>query len=119
MEPFNIELEFFKVFEIKTIEHKSCDVGTFCPYPDTECGDSCPYWRTYKVDYPSIHDHVLLDLLCLASRTFTLEFKDLENANALKSQVLLFLTQAVKNDSMCQRGKDKLKKAVRQILKIK
>jgi len=58
-----LEKTFFDTFGIEPIEFKSCDVGTFCPYPEKECGtDTCPYYRTYKVDYPQITDRILLEL---------------------------------------------------------
>ena len=57
---------FFDTFDIEPRKFKSCDVGTFCPYPEKECGtDTCPYYRTYKVDYPAISDRILLELICI------------------------------------------------------
>ena len=64
-----LEKQFFDTFGIKPKEFKSCDVGTFCPYPEKECGtDTCPYYRTYKVDYPAIGDRILLELICILTR---------------------------------------------------
>jgi hypothetical protein len=63
-----IEKTFFDTFGIEPIEFKSCDVGTFCPYPEKECGtDTCPYYKTYAVDYPAISDRILLELICILS----------------------------------------------------
>ena len=63
-----LEKKFFQCFGIEPREFKSCDVGTFCPYPEKECGtDTCPYYRTYKVDYPAISDRILLELICIAN----------------------------------------------------
>ena len=59
----DLKKQFFSTFEIEPREYKSCDVGTFCPYPEKECGtDTCPYYRTYKVDYPAITDRHYLEL---------------------------------------------------------
>ena len=61
-----LEKQFFDTFGIEPKEFKSCDVGTFCPYPEKECGtDTCPYYRTYKIDYPQITDTHYLKLICL------------------------------------------------------
>lgn len=63
-----LEKQFFDTFGIEPREFKSCDVGTFCPYPEKECGsDTCPYYRTYKIDYPQITDRILLELICIAN----------------------------------------------------
>ena len=64
-----LEKQFFDTFGIEAKEFKSCDVDTFCPYPEKECGtDTCPYYRTYKVDYPAISDRILLELICILSK---------------------------------------------------
>lgn len=70
-----LEKQFFETFGIEPREYKSCDVGTFCPYPEKECGDTCPYYRTYKVDYPQITDRHYLELLALCQRKTYEEFK--------------------------------------------
>ena len=65
----DLERTFFDTFGINPKEFKSCDVGTFCPYPEKECGtDTCPYYRTYKVDYPAISDRILLELICTLNK---------------------------------------------------
>lgn len=58
-----LEKTFFDTFGIEPREFKSCDVGTFCPYEGQLCDDTCPYYRTYKVDYPAISDRILLELI--------------------------------------------------------
>ena len=70
----DLEKQFFDTFGIEPREFKSCDVGTFCPYPEKECGtDICPYYRTYKVDYPAISDRILLELIKILSKEFILK----------------------------------------------
>ena len=61
----DLEKQFFSTFGIEPREFKSCDVGTFCPYEGQLCDDTCPYYRTYKVDYPAISDRILLNLILI------------------------------------------------------
>lgn len=63
-----LEKQFFDTFGIEPKEFKSCDVGTFCPYDNQLCDDTCPYYRTYKVDYPEITDNILLELICIINK---------------------------------------------------
>lgn len=88
-----LEKQFFQCFGIEPREFKSCDVGTFCPYPEKECGtDICPYYRTYKIEYPQITDTHYLKLICELSKckAFFNNFYRLQNVDIeqLKEQVL-------------------------------
>ena len=81
-----LEKTFFDTFGIEPKEFKSCDVGTFCPYPEKECGtDTCPYYRTYKVDYPAIIASILLELIIISGTICTVFDK---NVDDLKENVL-------------------------------
>lgn len=83
----DLEKQFFDTFGIEPREFKSCDVGTFCPYPEKECGtDICPYYRTYQVDYPAISDRILLELICILN-SVSVEFKS-ECIEDLKREIL-------------------------------
>lgn len=82
-----LEKKFFETFGIKPIEYKSCDVGTFCPYPEKECGtDTCPFYKTYKVDYPAIGDRRYLELICILN-SVSVELKS-ECIEDLKQEIL-------------------------------
>ena len=85
-----LEKQFFDAFGIEPIEFKSCDVGTFCPYPEKECGtDTCPYYRTYKVDYPAISDSILLELICIRCKELISIIKVKgDNREELKNYIL-------------------------------
>lgn len=85
-----LEKQFFNTFGIEPIEFKSCDVGTFCPYPEKECGtDTCPYYRTYKIDYPQITDTHYLKLICILSKELRMIFRiTSENLEDLKKEIL-------------------------------
>lgn len=92
---------FFDTFGIEPKEFKSCDVGTFCPYPEKECGtDTCPYYRTYKVDYPAITDHILLELILI-----NMHYEDLfghpTNTQELKDNTLKQLIETYNKFSTC------------------
>ena len=90
-----LEKQFFNTFGIEPREFKSCDVGAFCPYPKKECGtDNCPYYRTYKVDYPAITDRILLELICILSESpISISFDTLmlgaSDVEKLKDYILL------------------------------
>ena len=60
-----VKLKFYQTFGIPKMEYKGCDCDTWCPYPMKQCGDTCPYWATYKVDYPEITDRILIQLICI------------------------------------------------------
>ena len=93
-----LEKQFFDTFGIEPREFKSCDVGTFCPYEGQLCDDTCPYYRTYKVDYPAISDRILLELICLGTQFFAeLVLLTSDNIEDLKEQVLtIYLKTAYK-----------------------
>lgn len=59
-----IEKIFFDTFGIGPREFKSYDINSFC-YEGQVCDSSCPHYRTYKIDYPKITDHILLELICI------------------------------------------------------
>ena len=88
----DLEKTFFDTFGIEPREFKSCDVGTFCPYEGQLCDDTCPYYRTYKVDYPAISDHILLELICIANEAYIdLEGTDIETMkNSLLENFIFF-----------------------------
>ena len=65
----DIERQFFDTFGIEPREFKSCDVDSFCPYEGQICSDTCPYYKTYKVDYPAITDSILLELICINAKS--------------------------------------------------
>lgn len=85
-----LEKQFFQCFGIEPREFKSCDVGTFCPYPEKECGtDTCPYYRTYKVDYPAISDRILLELICIDNQENIYKCRPpVDNVEKLKTYIL-------------------------------
>lgn len=58
-----IEEKFMTTFNIKPQDYYACDWDSDCPYPEKQCGDTCPYWKLYKTDYPPITDRILLELM--------------------------------------------------------
>lgn len=110
----DLEKQFFDTFGIKPREFKSCDVGTFCPYEGQLCDDTCPYYRTYKVDYPEITDRILLELICIATASeITVEFKGIKNVEHLKEVVLNY---CIERYGYCLH-KDKFKHQVQALFK--
>ena len=60
-----LEKTFFHTFGIEPIDYKGCSWGGYCPHEEhIDCGE-CSYWETWKVDYPQISDHILLELICI------------------------------------------------------
>ena len=104
-----LEKKFFNTFGVEKIEFKSCDVDSSCPYESQLCDDTCPYYITYKIDYPQITDSILLELICIAtSSEITVEFKGIKNVEHLKEVVLNY---CIKRYGYCLH-KDKFKHQV-------
>lgn len=95
-----LEKKFFDTFGIEPIEFKSCDIDTFCPYPEKECEtDTCPYYITYKIDYPQITDRTLLKLICIANKYYIdLEGTDIETIKNSLLENFMFFKIDVKED---------------------
>ena len=63
-----IEKTFFDTFGIEQREHKECECDYLnCPNPEIEECEECYYYKTYKFDYPTISDRILLKLICIAN----------------------------------------------------
>ena len=88
--------KFFDTFDIEPREFKSCDVGSFCPYEGQLCDDTCPYYKTYKVDYPSISDRILLELICILNENTTLDETYYQGASTVKELKKLVLKDLIK-----------------------
>lgn len=77
---------FFDTFEIKQREYtQCCSLG--CKKPYTDCVN-CQYQKTYKIDYPQITDHILLELIFL--QPLSIEFKYPRNIKELKNTLLKY-----------------------------
>ena len=112
-----LEKQFFDTFGIEPREFKSCDVGTFCPYPEKECGtDTCPYYRTYKVDYPAISDHILLNLICIANKyEYYPTSTNIKNIQARTLRILLKAKKYLKDTYLHQGCHNSLVRKVRTL----
>lgn len=103
-----LEKHFFSTFGIEPIYKDACTVedkywdneelaneyGTFDQYMNCKCGNQencttecyCAYQREV---YPQITDHILLELICIATASeITVEFKRIKNVEHLKEVVL-------------------------------
>ena len=86
----DLEKQFFDTFGIKPIEYTQC---TSMGCRDI-CGDcnNCQFHNIYKIDYPQITDHILLELICILSEWRTYLHSDYiikaDNVSSLKENVL-------------------------------
>ena len=82
---------FFDTFEIKQREYtQCCSLG--CKKPYTDCVN-CQYHEVYKIDYPEITDHILLELIRLGlNYDFVIHSK---SKDELKEKLLALL---IRND---------------------
>ena len=70
-----------------------------CSYEGQLCDDTCPYYRTYKIDYPQITDHILLELICIANRYYIdLEGTDIETMKNSLLENFMFFKRDIKED---------------------
>ena len=94
-----LEKIFFDTFGIEPREFKSCDVDSSCPYEGQSCDDTCPYYKTYKVDYPAISDRILLELICIANKYYIdFEGTDIETMKNSLLENFIFFNRDVKED---------------------
>lgn len=85
----SIMQNFYKLFEIKKEDFYACDWDSDCPYPEKQCGDTCPYWKRYKTDYPAITDSMYIELLCIALKYDELYFEGISfTPETLKEWIL-------------------------------
>lgn len=112
----NIKLKFYQTFGIPKQEYKGCDCDSWCPFPEHSCGNVCPYWTTYKVDYPEITDRILIQLICIYNIYLGYAFRSLEY-DPLFCEILDELTQEQKIREGDDDYSDSLLKAVQQLFK--
>ena len=83
-----IEEKFMTTFNIKPQDYYACDWDSYCPYTELkQCGDTCPYWKKYKTDYPPITDRILLELICILNDFEGIDIKS-TTVEELKEELL-------------------------------
>ena len=105
-----LEKKFFDTFGIEPKEPiyitMNCDCGCH------DCKNCEKYKNNYLNIYPQITDHILLELICIAtSSEITVEFKGIKNVEHLKEVILNY---CIKRYGYCLH-KDKFKYKVRTL----
>ena len=111
-----LEKKFFDTFGIEPREFKSCDVDSSCPYEGQSCDDTCPYYKTYKVDYPAISDSILLELICIANKyEYYPTSTNIKNIQAQTLRILLRAKKYLKDTYLHQGCHNALVRKVRRL----
>lgn len=61
-----LEKQFYNIFGIKQRNYTQC-TSMGCKYVYKNC-NNCQFYNVYKVDYPQITDHILLELICIINQ---------------------------------------------------
>ena len=93
-----IEKTFFDTFGIKQREYTQCTLMG-CKYVYKNC-NNCQYHEVYKIDYPQITDHILLELVLINMHNEDL-FGYPTNIQELKDNTLKQLIETYNKFSTC------------------
>ena len=107
-----IEKTFFDTFGIKQREYTQCTLMG-CKYVYKNC-NNCQYHEVYKIDYPQITDHILLELILI-----NMHHEDLfgypANIQELKDNTLEQLIETYNKFSTCVTWDGEYQQSVRNI----
>lgn len=104
-----LEKQFFNTFGIEPREHKGCN--SF-PCSGKEC-ENCNDYITYKVEYPTITDNILLELICIANEQDT--YPSTTNMNNIKARTLKMLLGALKFSAIYTESPNRRRQFIKRV----